>query len=208
VEKDPAAVLDDNAEPGWGEENRRLAFLRRVELFRGLNREALITVAMELQPKSVVEGAIVCRENDRVDDFYLIESGTLVMTVDVGGHFAELARLGAGQFFGEAALLGLGVHGAAVRAVTPARLWTLSGADFRELMNRVPALSVPVEAASATFEAGLRQRLFEVESRNLAALAAGQSQIRIGRDPDNDLVFESRLVSKHHAVLERTPEGW
>ena len=75
-------------------------------------------------------------------------------------------------------------------------------------MNRVPALSAPVEAASATFEAGLRQRLFEVESRNLAALAGGQSQIRIGRDPDNDLVFESRLVSKHHAVLERTPDGF
>ena len=125
--KDPAAVLDDNAEPGWGEENRRLAFLRKVELFRGINREALITVAMELQPKSVVEGAIVCRENDRVDDFYLIESGTLVMTVDVGGHFAELARLGAGQFFGEAALLGLGVHGAAVRAVTAAAFGRFPG---------------------------------------------------------------------------------
>jgi len=49
---------------------------------------------------------------------------------------------------------------------------------------------------------------FEVEHRNLAALAEGKQRIRIGRDRDNDLVFSSRLVSRHHAVLEWTEERY
>ena len=34
------------------------------------------------------------------------------------------------------------------------------------------------------------------------------SLIRIGRQPDNDVVLDDLLVSRHHAELRRTPGGW
>ncbi|WP_369133696.1 ATP-binding cassette domain-containing protein [Modestobacter sp. I12A-02662] len=33
-------------------------------------------------------------------------------------------------------------------------------------------------------------------------------RLAIGRSPDNDVVVDDLLVSRHHAVLERTPGGW
>ena len=35
-----------------------------------------------------------------------------------------------------------------------------------------------------------------------------QNEIRIGRAPDNDIVIESRIVSRYHALLQKAPTGY
>ena len=39
-------------------------------------------------------------------------------------------------------------------------------------------------------------------------MARGRSRITIGRLPENDVVVDDLLVSRHHAVLTRVPDGW
>jgi ABC-type multidrug transport system ATPase subunit len=34
------------------------------------------------------------------------------------------------------------------------------------------------------------------------------TRVRVGREADNDVILDDLLVSRHHAVLDRTPQGW
>jgi CRP-like cAMP-binding protein len=108
-----------------------------------------------------------------------------------------LALLGPGQFFGETALLEQATRAATVRATTNAQLWALSAEDFQHLRARHPEIETAVQRATARRDAtrmGIAQR----------TIAVGQplARIRIGRSPDNEMVFASELVSGHHAEIE------
>jgi ABC-type multidrug transport system ATPase subunit/CRP-like cAMP-binding protein len=185
------------------EQAYRLRFLYRVDLFHHAAPATLEAVAAALKPRDVPAGAIVCREDDPADDFYLIETGTLLVTTGDGDEAFELGRMGAGDFFGEVALLGGGRRTATVRAETAAQLWVLARVAFEGLVEREPSLESALRQVARRRELNSQMHAFEVEHRNLATLTSDQGEIRIGRATDNDLVFASRLVSRHHAVLER-----
>jgi ABC-type multidrug transport system ATPase subunit len=65
-----------------------------------------------------------------------------------------------------------------------------------------------VERAARNRETERRMLTFEVDNRNVAALLKEKSRVTIGRGADNDVVFDSRVVSKNHAVIERTNETY
>jgi alpha-tubulin suppressor-like RCC1 family protein/CRP-like cAMP-binding protein len=177
--------------------SRRVQLLQATGHFDGVSHDVLAQVATMLKPLAVPADGIVCREGEPGDHFFLIESGTLAVTTDLGGHPRELALLGSGQFFGETALLDQATRAATVRATTNAQLWALSAEDFQHLRARHPEIETAVQKATARRDAtrmGGAQR----------TIAAGQplGHIRIGRSPDNDMVFSSDLVSGHHAEIE------
>jgi len=47
-----------------------------------------------------------------------------------------------------------------------------------------------------------------VAGEKSASYTLTRDEIRIGRAPDNDIVIDSRIVSRYHARLERTPAGY
>ncbi|HEX5503634.1 MAG TPA: ATP-binding cassette domain-containing protein [Thermomicrobiales bacterium] len=204
----PGPAVSAGPDDEWGELGRRIRFLSRVGLFQDAPRPLLTHVAAALKPVAVGAGQVVCREGEPGDQFFLIESGTLAVVAENGGAPRDLARLGPGEFFGEMALLGQGRRSATIRAESPAQLWALGSADFSELLAREPAIDSVLRRAAHLRESAATSAAFEVEHRNLAALAEGRQQIRIGRGPDNDLVFNSRLVSRDHAVVEWGGAGY
>jgi MFS family permease len=129
--------------------------LERVDLFRSLpifaplalpELERLARAASEVD---VPVGAVVFEEGDAGDRFYAIEQGQVA--VEHGG--ALLRELGAGDFFGEIALLRDVPRTATVRALTPLRLVTLERAVF---LDTVTGHAASVEAANAVAAARLR----------------------------------------------------
>jgi ABC transport system ATP-binding/permease protein len=208
-----SATIDPTASEGageelWGELARRVEALRRAELFRDSPPSLLAHVATALVPVTVKAGMQIVRQGEVAEDFYLVESGTLVVQMEVGGRTHEIALVGPGEFFGEVALVSEDCRMATVRTLTDARLWTLSAAAFRELMQRRPELEAHVRAAASQRQVAARQTVFELEERNLAALASMSGTVRIGSSPDNEVVLDSRLVSEHHAVVERAGDGY
>lgn len=195
-------AVQDGDEPLWGEYGRRISFLRRVGLFADAAPTLLAHVAATLRAQTAEPGTVVCREGEPGDTFYLVAEGALAVTIEAGSKTCELARLGPGEFFGELAHLRSARRSATVRAITPAQLWLLGGSDFRELLAREPEVAAIVERAARLREAANARAVFEVEHRNLAALAQDQQRITLGRDHRNDLAFPSRLVSRYHAVVE------
>lgn len=79
-------------------------------------------------------GAFVFREGDVGSDMYIIESGTLEVLRTARGS-APVATLGAGDFFGEMAILEDQPRFAAVRAVTAARLLRVDRAAFAGMLR-------------------------------------------------------------------------
>jgi ABC-type multidrug transport system ATPase subunit/CRP-like cAMP-binding protein len=198
----------------WGEYGRRVSFLRRVGLFHDASPTLLAHVAAALRPLRAEPGMVICREGEIGDQFFLIDTGTLTVTIEAGGRNAELAQLGPGEFFGELALLRggaqqeMGRRTGTVTARTAAQLWSLGTADFRELLAREPQIAAIVQRAAQLRERANSSSAFEVERRNLAVLAQGRQRITLGRDQTNDLAFPSRLVSRNHAVVEWSGETY
>ena len=94
---------------------------------------ALERLALRVVPVTVDAGVDVIREGDPGDRFYVIDEGR----VHVLGESVE-AELGAGEWFGEIALLGDVPRTATVRTITAVRLFALDRTDFLEAVAAQP----------------------------------------------------------------------
>ncbi len=76
-------------------------FLKTVDLFKNLTPIELTNVAEKVTKRQFVAGDVIIRQGEAGEDFFLISDGTVEVMRE--GH--DVARLGAGDFFGEAALI-------------------------------------------------------------------------------------------------------
>jgi len=89
------------------------------------------------QPAVYESGDIVIRQGTRSDRFYIIAAGEVsVIHRTSKGEEMELARLGAGEVFGEMGILTETRRSADVRANTAVSLFALDWEDFKELIER------------------------------------------------------------------------
>ena len=105
---------------------RQVELLRGTEAFALLPTLALERLALRLQLVELMAGEVAVRQGDPGDTYFLVEEG--VLTVAVDGR--PVTELGAGDGFGEVALLHGGVRTATITATTPVRMQALQGADF------------------------------------------------------------------------------
>jgi MFS family permease len=111
-----------------------LDLLARVPIFSPLPVPALERLASQLRPMAVLAGAIVVRQGDHGDRFYVVETGRLRVSVD--GSAGQ--ELGPGDSFGEIALLRDVPRTATVWAETEVRLQALERDDFLEAVTGHP----------------------------------------------------------------------
>jgi putative ABC transport system ATP-binding protein len=118
-------------------------FLKTVEPFKELTPVQLTDVAERTKKRRFIVGDVIIREGDAGDDFFLISDGN----VDVIRQDREVATLGQGDFFGEAALISGEPRNATVVARTDLETYVLGKSDFRAAIE-----------ASASF----REQLYRV----------------------------------------------
>jgi MFS family permease len=100
--------------------------LRELVVFAPLSLPALEGIAVHLRPVAVAEDTVVVREGDAGDDFYIVEEGTLAVTVGA----EPRPPIHPGGFFGEIALLRDTPRTATVRATSDCRLLALGRDQF------------------------------------------------------------------------------
>ena len=109
--------------------------LGRAPLFRNLSRGELVELARRTEDLEVEEGKVLAREGDLGSEFFVVVDGEVAVTKDG----RELRRLGAGDFFGEIALIWDSPRRTAtVTAATPLRFFVLTRQAFRSLIDRHP----------------------------------------------------------------------
>lgn len=117
--------------------------LASVPLFRSLSETELAELATWFETKEVGPGVRLVGEGTTGHSFFVIGDGEV--TVSTGDE--EIATLGAGDFFGELALLRAGRRMATVTTTMPSRVLVLFGTDFGRLRTKYPEVSAELEAA-------------------------------------------------------------
>lgn len=105
--------------------------LKHVPLFADLDGRELQQVARLFKERRFPQGETVMKEGLGGATFFVIETGEA--TVAVGGN--ERARLRAGDYFGEVALIDEGARTATVTAATDMTCYGLTLWEFRPLVR-------------------------------------------------------------------------
>jgi CRP-like cAMP-binding protein len=121
------------------------AQLKDMPFFSSMSEQDLAAVAEQADEISVATGRVLAHEGDLGDEFFVIESGTAEVTR--GG--TPVAKLGAGDFFGEIALIREDRRTATVTATSPMVLIVMTGSSFRSLDSSTPEVRETVSKALA-----------------------------------------------------------
>ena len=92
---------------------------------------------MPCRRNTLPEVMVILRQGDPGDKFYIVEHGkATVWQTGVDGIERKVDEKGAGQYFGEVALVSQAPRNATVRAETPLTLFSLGQADFDQLVRQ------------------------------------------------------------------------
>ncbi len=124
------------------ERAKRLALKRevlaRMPLFARLSDRELLRVMQAVEVRKYEHDQVVIREGDRGDELFIVLSGKV--TVSRGGEV--LTRLGAGEHFGEMALIRAVPRSATVKADGDAELIAIRRTDFFEILRTEHEIAV------------------------------------------------------------------
>ena len=110
-----------------------LEFLINTPLLNAIPQEAKCPLLNAMSPRQLKAGARLICQGDEGDNFYLIQSGSCIVSVEKQGVKHPVARLKAGDVVGEVALLTGEPRTAHVDAETDMTLWCLTRAQFDRL---------------------------------------------------------------------------
>jgi voltage-gated potassium channel len=117
----------------------------KVPLFRTLDAARIAAVAGVLRARRAERGERLIRKGDQADSMYFIVSGDVEVDQETS---APKARLSAGEFFGEIALIAERTRTATITALTPCKLLLLHKDDFESFMDAHPDLKDAVRIAA------------------------------------------------------------
>ncbi len=150
------------------------AFLKTFDLFNGLMAPQLQVLADVCHEVTLNRGETILNESGATDDVYMIVRGEVEVVLGAQGAEAHIpnppsplsvGRLGAGQTFGEMALVDQGPRSATVRCVADAtQLLVMSRNDFIRLCEEDHSLGYVVMRNIAADLA------FKLRTRNLARI--------------------------------------
>ncbi len=206
------------------EEQLAIERLQALPIFAALDTTTLKAVAERLMLQHVPAHEVVYKEGSAGDALYLVDSGRVEIVSNVSRRGEVLARLGAGGFFGEMALLTGKSRTTGVRTAEATNLWVLYRSDFDDLLARYPALGQALsrtlgerlgQAGGAFGEKHLRQislfagltsdQLTDVADRLIPArFRAGDVVYREGEVGDRLYLIESgavRLASRQGGAV-------
>jgi len=104
-------------------------------LFRSCSAEELVDLVDAFAPKEYPAGAVVIKQGDEGNQFYVVESGTLDISVQ-GAKIDPGLTYDVGSAFGELALMYGSPRAATIRTRTSCLLWFLERRDYRGITGQ------------------------------------------------------------------------
>ena len=126
--------------------DRRAELLAGCPLFKGIDGTGLAGLADVATPVDFPAGHVIARQGEIGTGFFVVISGAVRVVRD-----GELvARLGAGEFFGELSILDRMPRNASVVADVPTTCLALASWDFERVLLEQPALTLTILRGVAT----------------------------------------------------------
>ncbi len=174
-------------------------FLARVNLFRQLKPEHLLSIARRLEVATFERDDVIFREGDAGDALYLIRQGTVgVFLTDprLGLRF-ELARLRTGEAFGEMALLTEQGRSATCQALDRTVCLILERRTFLTVIERLPQVALAIAQV-------LAERIEQL-NRDRGPQALELSDLRF--DPDVYRLVPARILERFKMIPLSVKDG-
>lgn len=114
-----------------------------VPIFASLDQDQLAKLANWFHAETAGEGVRLVGEGSHGYTFFVLASGSAAVTAQG----ETLSTMEAGDFFGEAAILGGGRRTATVTSTTPVRLLVMFGTEFRQLEADHPEIASRIAEA-------------------------------------------------------------
>ncbi|HIJ19851.1 MAG TPA: cyclic nucleotide-binding domain-containing protein [Deltaproteobacteria bacterium] len=121
--------------------------LKSINIFEGLSVSELAAVASVTEEIDQPAGETVIKEGESGESMYLIISGEVSVIKDAGEtgrEEIELARIGAGDYFGEMALFEDAVRSATIRTAEESRFLILHKQEFTEIVREYPQIALHI----------------------------------------------------------------
>ena len=118
------------------------ADLAGIPLFDTLDADGRTAIAPWFELEDVSPGVKLIGEGASGYSFFVLRAGTATVTING----MEVRTLGAGDFFGELAILGDGQRTATVTTTAPSQVLVLFGTEFRRLQQELPEIAATIES--------------------------------------------------------------
>lgn len=115
----------------------RVDLLRNVPLFSGCTDKQVAFIVTRVEDVDVPAGRVLCTEGTTGGEFFVVVSGTASVTRSG----KVIGSMGAGDFFGEIALIDRGVRSATVTASSPMRVLVLGISQFQDVLQQDPDMA-------------------------------------------------------------------
>lgn len=115
--------------------------LRSLPLFEGLSDDDLAPFAEQFQEFEIIAGSSLAKQDDFAYKFFIVLDGE----VDVHRDFERVATLGAGEFFGEMALVRGEKRNARVTARSRCHLACMMAWDFTTMTEQLPTVAARID---------------------------------------------------------------
>eukprot|EP00451_Oxyrrhis_marina_P007299 CAMPEP_0204304768 /NCGR_PEP_ID=MMETSP0468-20130131/84583_1 /ASSEMBLY_ACC=CAM_ASM_000383 /TAXON_ID=2969 /ORGANISM="Oxyrrhis marina" /LENGTH=388 /DNA_ID=CAMNT_0051284099 /DNA_START=842 /DNA_END=2008 /DNA_ORIENTATION=- len=115
-------------------------FLQKVPLLKGVDSYERSQIADALATESHSNGAVIVKQGDPGDKFYIIEDGSGKATKGSGSDEREVMQYQAGDYFGELALLRNEPRAANVIATSDCKVLVLDRRSFKRLLGPLDAI--------------------------------------------------------------------
>jgi CRP-like cAMP-binding protein len=125
--------------------NAKIDLIKSVPLFSRCSKKDLAEVAKLADEIDFGPGRDLTREGSSGREFFVIVEGE----VEVSRKGKKVNSLGAGDFFGEIALIAHTPRTATVTSTTPVRLLVITGQSFKTLLEHQPPIAAKVLSALA-----------------------------------------------------------
>ncbi len=126
-----------------GFSSSKLAVLRKHPYFCDLDPEAFDQLCRYAKPATLKRGATICSKGDPGNSLFAVITGTVkISTTSADGRSAILNLIGAGEIFGEIALLDGQARTADATANTDCEVFIIDRREFLPFVRSQPALAM------------------------------------------------------------------
>ncbi|MBN1647796.1 MAG: cyclic nucleotide-binding domain-containing protein [Spirochaetales bacterium] len=165
-------------------------WLREIYFFKALKDSEINEIESICHERECPEGAVVFRENDKPDNFYIVVEGAVEVWKNYYSQPADLLAVhGPGNFFGEMALIDDLPRSATVIAKEVTRLLYIAKQDFEAIIRKsvsvaysiMISISQIIRNSNESYVANLNKRNIELENANKELRTAQKELIKAER---------------------------
>jgi small-conductance mechanosensitive channel/CRP-like cAMP-binding protein len=143
----------------------RMAALRRLDLFAGLEAADLELLAQGVRKVRFAAGEPIIRQGEAGDSLFIIVQGDVLVSLGQGGINQSVTTLKSGDFFGEMSLVTGEPRSATCAARTDVLCYVIDHAAFKTVLSERPRVAEQLSAILTTRQAALEKKGGELSAR-------------------------------------------